>query len=65
MVSFVGNVVTDRFKNIEELEKAKCPCLFLHGKKDKIISYKHSIELIRKVKEVHYNFPEEMTHNEF
>ena len=37
IANFLGNIVTDRFRNIDELENAKCPSLFLHGKKDKLI----------------------------
>ena len=36
-------IVKDRFRNIDLIEKIECNILFIHGKKDSLISYEHSI----------------------
>jgi len=66
-----GNVgkmfVAERFKNIEEISKIKCPVLFLHGMLDKLIPMDHAIELLNACPQTisHVNLSENMTHNEF
>jgi len=37
--------VKERFKNIELINKVKCPTLFIHGRLDNLIPYKHSQKL--------------------
>mmetsp|Transcript_33754 Transcript_33754/g.30592 ORF Transcript_33754/g.30592 Transcript_33754/m.30592 type:complete len:100 (-) Transcript_33754:190-489(-) len=64
--SFGSLFVADRFKNIEEIERVKCPCFFVHGKMDKLIPYEHSKELFSKCKCLAaMNISETMTHNNF
>lgn len=59
-------LVAERFKNIEEIEKVKCPCFFVHGKKDKLIPYEHSRRLFSRCKSLAaMNLSESMTHNDF
>jgi hypothetical protein len=38
--------VQDRFRNIDYIRKVSCDILFIHGKEDKLIEYKHSIKLM-------------------
>lgn len=66
----VGNwaswIVADRFKNIEEIAKTKCPVFLIHGKQDSLISWKHSKELFENCKcVVAMNISDNMTHNDF
>ena len=42
---FLSAVVYERFRNIDYIANAKCPCFFLHGIKDTLIPYTHSVEL--------------------
>lgn len=64
--SWATYLVADRFKNIEEIEKVKCPCFFVHGKKDKLIPYEHSRRLFSRCKCLAaMNLSESMTHNDF
>jgi len=35
--SVLSYMVADRFNNLEEIKKAKCPVLIIHGKKDELI----------------------------
>lgn len=59
-------IVADRFKNIEEITKVTCPLLLIHGQKDDLIPYNHSIELSQKTAGPYeLILPEEMDHNEF
>ncbi|KRX09336.1 hypothetical protein PPERSA_09220 [Pseudocohnilembus persalinus] len=59
-------LVADRFKNIEKISKVRCPSFFVHGQKDKLIPYQHSIDLMSKCQGMSYlNLSENMTHNEF
>jgi len=38
-------IMADRWKNIEDIKKVKCPVLFIHGSIDRTIPPTHSIEL--------------------
>lgn len=57
--------VADRFRNIDCIEKVKCPVFFLHGKKDDLIPSSHSKELYNRSNIGEYWFPNKMTHNSF
>jgi len=39
LVPFFGNLVSDRFRNIDVITNVICPILFIHGKKDTLISF--------------------------
>ena len=43
---FVGaamsKVIRERFRNVMNMKKVKCPTLIVHGKDDGLISYQHS-----------------------
>lgn len=64
--SFLQYLISDRFRNIDFIEKVKCPTFIVHGQKDTLISFRHSQEL-------HYKcggpsaliMPKDMDHNEF
>ena len=43
--SFAGAFVKERFKNKRFMPCVKCPTLFLHGKRDNVVPYQHSVEL--------------------
>jgi len=45
---FLSTFVKERFKNIDAIRKVSCPVLFVHGKKDKVIPYTHSVALYQK-----------------
>lgn len=59
-------LVRERFDNLSEIKKVRCPTLIIHGQKDTLIPESHAIEL-------HKNcsapskliMPEKMTHNDF
>lgn len=58
--------VAERFKNVEEIEKVKCPTFLVHGKKDKLIPYEHTKKLFSKCKCLAaMNLSDTMTHNDF
>lgn len=62
----VSTLVAERFSNIDEIEKADCPCLFIHGKKDKVIPWEHSQSLFMKCRAATIiHLSETMTHNTF
>jgi abhydrolase domain-containing protein 17 len=46
---YLSYTVKDRFRNIDEIKKVKCPVFILHGKADKIIPYQQSQQLACKV----------------
>ena len=65
-VGILKSILKERFKNIENISKVKCPVFLLHGKKDQIVPYFHSLDLCRKCKsECKIIMPEEMDHNRF
>ena len=41
----------DKFDNLSKIERMLSPLLIIHGKKDEIIPYIHSLELFQKAKE--------------
>jgi fermentation-respiration switch protein FrsA (DUF1100 family) len=64
--SWASYCVAERFKNLEEIEKAECPCFFIHGKQDKLIPHEHTQKLFERCKAVAgLNMSETMTHNDF
>lgn len=64
--SWASYLVAERFENINEIPKAKCPCFFIHGKKDRLIDVEHTKELFSKTKAiVSMHLSETMTHNDF
>ena len=44
--TFAQFFVADRFRNIDNIKYVVCPTFFLHGLKDTLIPYKHSIDLM-------------------
>lgn len=61
-------LISQRFENIEKISLVKCPILMIHGLLDKLISYRHSVELKSKVSENTYCelfLSLSMTHNDF
>ena len=57
------------FNSINYIDNIKCPILFIHGKDDDLISYKHSEQLLQKVKKININSDIDirpgMDHNNF
>lgn len=65
IIGIFNFLVQDRFNNIDLVEKITCPTLFIHGQKDEIVPFSHSIELSKKCKcPIEIILPEEMDHNE-
>lgn len=59
-------LVADRFRNIDIISNTTCPLLLIHGQKDNLIPFDHSIELSQKTGGPYeLILPEEMNHNEF
>ena len=59
-------LIRERFNNIENISKIKSPILFIHGKKDNLIPYQHSVDLINKCNSpAKLVCPSQMTHNQF
>lgn len=59
-------VVADRFNNLNIINNVTCPLLLIHGQKDNLIPFSHSIQLSEKTGGPYeLLLPEEMDHNEF
>ena len=59
-------VISDRFRNIDAIEKVRCPTFIVHGQKDTLISFRHSQELhARCGGPTALIMPRDMDHNEF
>ena len=69
VIHLVGRIlawaVAERFRNIDNIQKVKCPVFFLHGKMDDLIPCDHSKELYNRSNIGEYWFPNKMTHNSF
>jgi len=68
--NLVGKVmkflVSERFTNIEYIKKVSCPILFIHGQKDNLIPFSHTIKLKDNCNcPYELILPEEMNHNNF
>ena len=64
--SILGNMVTDKFRNIDVMPKVQCPVLIIHGKADKLIPVQHAIDLYNACRQPCYLFtPFNMNHNNF
>ncbi|CAD8129513.1 unnamed protein product [Paramecium sonneborni] len=44
---FIKEKMTERFRNMEKINKVVCPTLFINGKDDNLGNYRHSIELMK------------------
>mgnify|MGYP003877699049 FL=1 len=63
---FGSLIVAERFQNIEEIKKANCPIFFIHGKKDTLVPYTHTVDLSLNVAGFcGMSLPAEMTHDSF
>ena len=66
---WVSYFVEEIFNSYRYITNVKCPILFIHGKKDSLINYQHSIKLSDEMKKsndyVDLILHENMTHNEF
>lgn len=61
-----GQMVRDRFRNIDKIDKVRCPSFFIHGMRDTLISYKQSQDLHHKCGgPAAAIYPMDMDHNEF
>ena len=64
--SVLQYVVSDRFKNIDNISLVRCPTFLVHGQRDTLISFRQSQELHLKCGGVSaLILPREMDHNEF
>lgn len=65
-IKYLSFLVQDRFKNVEIISRVSCPTFLVHGKKDTLISYRHSQELYcRCGGPSSLIIPKEMDHNTF
>lgn len=64
---FLAAFVKERFKNLDAIKKVKCPVLFIHGRKDKVIPFGHTVTLHQECTSASKTIltPQNMTHNEF
>lgn len=64
---FLATFVKDRFKNIKAIKNITCPVYFIHGKKDNVIPYTHTVALYEASTSAYKKIliPENMTHNDF
>lgn len=65
----ISNIfVKNRFQNIKKIPHVECPILLIHGMKDDLVPYEHSVRLSEaavKSKLVKLDLMESMTHNKF
>ncbi|ETB59919.1 hypothetical protein YYC_03275 [Plasmodium yoelii 17X] len=55
----------DLFCNIDKIHNVNCPILFIHGMKDRVISYHGTMDMLKRVKvNTYYTFIEEADHND-
>lgn len=55
----------DKFKNIDKIDKVRCPILFIHGRDDTIVPFSHGLSLFEKANEPKLSFwVEDAGHND-
>jgi predicted esterase len=69
-LSFLSALVAEQFNNLETIKNVpnETSVLFLHGKKDKLVPYQHSVDLndnLPKGVTSELILPDNMTHNDF
>lgn len=63
---FMSYFAIERFRNIDYISQAKCPCFFMHGIKDTLIPFDHSVQLLQVCPAVSFlHLVPEMDHNDF
>ena len=63
---FMSYIVVERFRNIDYISQAKCPCFIMHGIKDTLIPFSHSVELNNVCPSISFlHLVPEMDHNKF
>jgi len=62
----LAGLVAERYRNIELLKDVICPVFIVHGQKDKLVPFKHSLELQDACKNCYCKLitPPEMDHND-
>jgi len=64
--SLLKYFVAERFRNIDNIKNVTCPTLIIHGQKDELVPYTHSLDLSKNCGgPFDLVFPEEMDHNDF
>jgi len=59
-------LIAERFDNAKQLKSSKCPIFLIHGKKDDIVPYTHSVEMWKDITAPGLlNLPPNMTHGSF
>ena len=65
-VGLLKILLAERFRNIDNMRLVKSPIFIIHGKKDKLVPFIHSFNLVKECKAPYKLVnPEEMTHNYF
>ena len=66
-VGFLSFLVKERFNNLQEVQRTRCPTFILHGHQDEVIPYNHGETLfeqsVGQPKKLHH--PRDMTHNDY
>ena len=64
---FLSLFVAERFNNLKKITKVKAPIFLIHGKRDALVPFDHSLEMYQKCriqnKDCEYWFANKMTHN--
>jgi len=61
---FISYFAIERFRNIDYISQAKCPCFFMHGIKDTLIPFDHSVQLLQACPAISFlHLVPEMDHN--
>lgn len=62
----MSKVVQERFRNIDYIAKARCPCFIMHGMQDTLIPFEHSVQLNMVCPNLCFmNLVPDMDHNKF
>ena len=59
-------LIAERFENANQLKNSRCPIFLIHGKKDDIVPYTHSVDMWKSITAPGVlNLPPHMTHSSF
>src|SRR5262249_6763481 len=50
VITHLPLVPFDRFRNVDKIRSVRCPILFMHGRSDEVIPFRHGVQLYERAR---------------